>query len=1001
MIFPSQKRWNYYLIALVFPVFLWSQLYHSYGVDDLASRYFGLEYFPASWQASVFADDAYASLDEKKQNQFNLLSNALRLNYSAAEKMLMQFKSEYPNAKESATIDYDVANYYFNNEKYRYALKWFSRVTESQIPKLEVPVYNFNKGYTLFSAKRYEQAKPYLEKVKNAKDYESDAHYYLGHIAYQLDDYDTAVSEFNDITDPDQKENLNYFQADMNFRLGRFQQAIPLAKKVLEDPSTEVVSEASKIIGESHFNLGEYAAAIPYLEAYKGKKGKWDNTDFYQLGFAYYNTQSYEKALAQFNKIISANNALAQNAYYYLADCYMRLNNKAAAQNAFKKASEMNFDSEVAEDSFFNYAKLSYEIGNPYETPPQVLISFLDAYPKHEQAKLIGELLVSSYTKEGNYLEAIKILDGKSGYKDKATLEQVVLLQAIVEFNNARYNESSNLFMRVLKINENDFLEAYALYWLGRSEYERNLFDRALEHFKAFKKHPHRAWVESHNRLEYDIGYVYFKLGEYAFALEAFEAFDSKNNSFDTGFQRDTFLRMGDCSFAMRKYWPAMEHYTKALALNEAAGAYPSFQKAMSYGFVDRNPKKIETLLTLQRQYPKDPLLDDTLFELASAYSREGDSENAIATYDSLLKKFTNSPYLAQAALNKGLILYNTERYEQAQSVLEEVATQYKRYAVAEQAVRTLRELAVDQGKVGEFSQWIRSQGLTTFTDTELEKIAFEAAEKRFLEGNVKAAERLLTEYLNDYPQGVYVLTATYYLAELYFETQDLAKAQVAYEELAQGSVTNYTEKALVRLISLFKSEAEVRQSIPYLEKLDSIASFQENKRFALLNLMQAYYAEEAYLKTLLLTERVLNLPELESKLQWDALTLKAKSAVAIQDTLTAAETYKKLETAPESNIVAEALYFRAYQLYVDKKYESSNELIGKIAQLGSASGIWNVKALVLLAKNYYSLEDSFQAVFVLESVIENFSAYPEQIEEAQKLLERYTLDEKTPTDAN
>ena len=251
MIFPSKKSRIYYFFAFLLPLFVWGQLYHSQGADDLAARYIGLGYFPASWQASVFADDAYASAEEQQQNQFNLLSNALRLNYSAAEKMLMQFKSEYPNTKESATIDFDVANYYFNNEKYRYALKWFSRVSESQIPKLEIPVYNFNKGYTLFSAKRYKQAKPYLEKVKNDKEYESDAHYYLGHIAYQLDDYDTAVSEFSDISDPDQKENLNYFQADMNFRLGRFKQAIELAKKVLDDPVVNVVSKAFKANGYS------------------------------------------------------------------------------------------------------------------------------------------------------------------------------------------------------------------------------------------------------------------------------------------------------------------------------------------------------------------------------------------------------------------------------------------------------------------------------------------------------------------------------------------------------------------------------------------------------------------------------------------------------------------------------------------------------------------------------------------------------------------------------
>jgi len=1001
MILPSKKSRIYYYTTFLSPLFLWSQLYLSQGFDDLAARYFGLGYFPASWQASVFADDAYFSAEEQQQNQFNLLSNALRLNYSAAEKMLMQFKSEYPNAKESATIDFDVANYYFNNEKYRYALKWFSKVSESQIPKLEIPVYNFNKGYTLFSAKRYKQAKPYLEKVKNDKEYESDAHYYLGHIAYQLDDYNTAVSEFSDISDPDQKENLNYFQADMNFRLGRFNQAIELGKKVLNDSGVAIVSEASKIIGESHFNLGEYAAAIPYLEAYEGKKGKWNNIDYYQLGFAYYKTQTYDKALTQFNKIASGNNALAQNAYYYLADCYLRINNKIAAQNAFKRASEMNFDPQVKEDAFLNYAKLSYEIGNPYESPPQVLINFLDDYPKHQQSELIEELLVSSYTKEGNYLEAIKILDEESGYKDKEILEQVILLQSIVEFNNAKYDESSNLLKRVLKINENEFVEAFALYWLGRSEYERNQFDSALDYFKKFKKHPKRKLVDSCKRIDYDIGYVYFKLGEYPFALTAFEEFDSENSTFDPSFQRDTFLRMGDCSFAMKKYWPAMEHYNKAVALNESKGAYPNFQKAMSYGFVDRNPKKIETLLMLQRQYPKDPLLDDILFELASAYSREGNFNNAIATYDRLLDEFNTSPYLAQTALNKGLILYNTERYAQAQRVLEEVAVKYKRYAVAQQAVRTLRELAVDQGTVGKFTQWVRSQSLTTFTDNELEKTAFEAAEKSFLEGNAKAGERLLSEYLENYPQGTYYLTATYYLAELYFEKQDLENAQLAYEELAQGGITNYSEKALVRLVSLLKNKSELGRSIPYLEKLDSIASFKENKRFALLNLMQAHYSEKAYLKTLTLTERVLKLPDLESSLKWDALTLKAKSALAIKDSLIAAATYKMLETAPEPNIVAEALYFSAYQLYVDKQFKVSNAEIGKIAQLGSASGIWNVKALLLLAKNYYALEDSFQAVFVLESVIENFDAYPNQIEEAESLLELYTVNEKSDADEN
>lgn len=995
---PSKIGFKIMRFAFLSPVFLWGQLYHSQGVEDLAKRYFGLGYLPASWQASIFAEDAYASADEQQDNQFILLSNALRLNYNAAEEMLSQFKTEYPNFKEANTVDFDIANYYFNNEKYRYALKWYARVTESQLPKLSLATFNFNKGYTLFSAKRFEQAQPFLEKVKDDKEYKSDAHYYLGHIAYQLNDFDSAAGAFNRISDSSQKEDLTYFQTDMNFRLGRFEQAIELGKKVLLNATAEISSEVSKIIGESYFNLNNFAAALPFLEAYKGKKGKWDTTDYYQLGFAYYKTSAFESALSQFNKISNAKNSIAQSAYYYLADCYLRLNNKMAALNAFKKASEMTYDINIQEDAFFNYTKLSFELGNPYQTPSQVIIDFLEKYPKHEQAELIGELLVSSYTKTGNYQAAIQILDEKSGYKDKQTLERVVLLQAISSYANANYSESSDLFKRILKIKENRFFEAYALYWLGRSMYERNQFDEALDYFKNFKKHPNYKEVESYLRVDYDMGYVYFKLGEYSAALEAFERFDELNNSLDSNLQRDTFLRLGDCSFAMKNYWSAMEFYNKAIALNESKGAYPSFQKALSYGFVDRNPKKIETLLQIQQKYAKDPLLDDTLFELASAYSRAEESNKALEAYNQLLANFETSPYLAQAALNKGLILYNTERFEEAKRVLQEVALNYKRYAVGGQAVKTLREIAIDQDAVFEFSQWLQGQDLNTFSAIELEKTSFDAAEKRFLEGNSNAAERLLSEYLVRFPEGTYAYAATYYLAELYFERKDFDSALTAYQTLVEGPLTNYSEKALVRLTGLMKNKSESIKLIPYLEKLDTLASFEENRRYALLNLMQANFTETQYVKTLDYTERVLRLPDLEPNLKWDALLLKAKSALALRDSLTAADTYRQLENAPNPDRVAEALYFKSYQLYSTEKFAESNMEIAKIAQLGGSSGIWNVKALILLAKNYKALDDPFQAIFVLESVIENFEDFQEEREEAKRLLALYNENlNKTP----
>src|SRR5699024_1551809 len=120
-------------------------------------------------------------------------------------------------------------------------------------------------------------------------------------------------------------------------------------------------------------------------------------TDYYQLGYAYYKEGRYKAAISQFNKIINGQDEVAQNAYYHLAECYIKLGQKQRALNTFKKASEMNFDAKIKEDAALNYAKLSYDIGNSYTPVPVVLTQFLNTYPNSPEASKIKSLLVNSY----------------------------------------------------------------------------------------------------------------------------------------------------------------------------------------------------------------------------------------------------------------------------------------------------------------------------------------------------------------------------------------------------------------------------------------------------------------------------------------------------------------------------------------------------------------------------------------------------------------------------
>ena len=267
---------------------------------------------------------------------------SIRLNQSNAEQSIEQFLENYPTSPRQNTIYLDAGDYYFANAKYVRAQKWYKNVKINSLPAPKKEQFYFNNGYVNYVTKNYKEAQQNLSKVEYSDVYGAQAKYYMGFMSYEVDDYDSASKYLDQVSNQERYKNeLNYFQADLNFKIGAFQKALEMAKKALENANKKETSELSKIIGESYFNLKKYNEAIPYLKAYKGKKGKWTNVDFYQLGYAYYKQNDFENAIGEFNKIINGNNAIAQNAYYHLGESYINLEKKQEALNAFRSASEM------------------------------------------------------------------------------------------------------------------------------------------------------------------------------------------------------------------------------------------------------------------------------------------------------------------------------------------------------------------------------------------------------------------------------------------------------------------------------------------------------------------------------------------------------------------------------------------------------------------------------------------------------------------------------------
>ncbi|WP_353778087.1 tetratricopeptide repeat protein [Winogradskyella sp. 3972H.M.0a.05] len=945
---------------------------------------------------SLFDDIKTETEDEALQSDcsYYIANCAVRLNQQNADDLIQEFVDTYPTSTKRNTAFLDVGDYYYENNKYSYARKWYDKVDDTGLSRGERERFYFQYGYAAYATGSERQAQKFLNRVVDSKEYGSQAKYYIGYMAYEGDDYDKANEYFDQVSDEERyKEKLAYYQADLNFKLGKFEKAIELALEQLPKSDDNEKSELNKIIGESYFNLENYAEALPYLKEYKGKRGRWNNTDYYQLGYTYYKQNDFENAVAEFNKIVDGRNAVAQNAYYHLGESYINLDKKQEALNAFRYASQMDFDEKIQEDAWLNYAKISYEIGNPYQSVPQVLSGYLDKYPKTPYKEEIETLLIDSYITSKNYKEALVLLEGRNSFENKKAYQKVAFYRGIELYNESNYADAYEMFEKSLKEPQDPLFTSRATFWQAETDYHLTNYNDALIGFKQFQQQSQAQNTSEIKNIDYNIAYTYFKLKNYPSATASFEKFINANTD-DNLRRNDAYLRLGDGYFVSSKYNDAINAYDKAININEIESDYAYFQKAMSYGYIGQVPKKQSELNTFIIGYPRSSLRDDAMYELGNSYVKSGNVSEAMTMYDNLNSEYKSSEFVPKALLRQGLVYYNANDNESALSKFKRVASQFPSTEEAVQAVGTARLIYIDLGRTDEYAAWVKGLDYIEVTDAELDNTSYLAAEKQYLDGNTEKAIRQFNKYLNEFPNGIHALKSHFYLAQLYYKKELFDNAEPHYEYVVSKPNGEYTEQALVRLSEIYLNNSKWSASIPVLERLEAEADYPQNVTYAQSNLMNAYYQLEDYSKAETYAEKVLQNTKLDNKVKSDAQIIIARSAIKTGNEAKAKEAYAKVEKIATGVVAAEALYYNAYFKNKEGQFQASNNVVQKLAQDYSSYKYYSAKGLVVMAKNYYALNDAFQATYILESVISNFPEFDDVVEEAQAELSKIKAEE-------
>ncbi len=918
------------------------------------------------------------SRSHKEAAQFfdNVIGVILQKNH--AEEGLAAFMKEYPNSAYFSQANLPLADYYLAQKDFQKALETLQKVNQYQLSREENTQYILKLGYARFMTGDSAGAIEALEEAyRNVDESEKgDVAYMLGHLYYADGQNDQAFAYFDIIKNEEKYAQLvRPYYVQLYFNDKDYDKAIEEGNALLNyDLTDSYRAEVHKIIGESHFMKGDYAEAYPHLKTYLGTQSAPSESDLYEMGFVTSKLQNYTEAVSYYNQLTNSNSPMAQNAYYQLGNAYLQTGKKQEALSAFRSATQMNYDPQVQQLAHEQYAKLSYDIGNPFESAPTVIQDYIRKYPRSARVPEMKSLLVKSYLYSGNYketLDAIDKLANSTPETDKID-QEVSYLLGTEEFNKGNYDAAEKYFLRSLENNRSKEYTPRALYWLAQTYYMKGNYPSAIARYEKLTGED----FPEKQQLPYDLGYAYFKLKKFDSAGQYFKQYLQNPKP---EFKNDAELRLADVYYANNDLNKAIDLYNSA----DASDDYTLFQKGMALGFKGDTEAKIASLKSLLSKFPDSDYADDALYEIGTAYAAQDEFAQSGEYFSKVIKTSADKDLVANAQIYRAQNYIDLNQPDKALSELKSLGNQYKNTAYADKIVQAARPVFTQKGDVAGYESFAKSLGVRVDA-SDIDEINLTNARNLFAKKDYKAAIPYYEKYLSQNPTGDGLYQSQYELGESYYQNGNTAKALVVLQEVAAVQ-NDYQEDAQTRIAQIYLAQNNTAEAKRYLESLTSSSNV-GIKNFASIELMKIYAEESNFAKadqyaTLVLANSKNTASVLES-----ARVIKARSFMNSGKDKDAKTAYAALEKSSNTEVAAEALYAKAYYQNKAKAYQSSNETIFKLANNYASEQYWGAKALVVMAKNYLALKDKYQASYTADQIITNYAEYPDVVAEAKQV---------------
>lgn len=928
---------------------------------------------------------------------------ALKLLHPDAEFLLQRFIINNPESPQVRTVYMHLGRHYFDRKMYRKSIEYFEMVDVYDISADDKAEYYFKTGYSYFSNGEMDKAAAKFFEIKDAEsDYRIPALYYYSHIAYSNAKYQTALDGFLILkNDPNFKQVAPFYITQIYYLQTRYEAVISYAVPIVDSVKSEKQAEMNKLIGDSYYKSGKYKESIPYLQKYNSA-GNPSRSDHYSLGYAYYRNGEHKNAAAQFNHVVSGNDVMAQTAYYHMGDCYLKLNEKIYARNAYQGAAKMSFDKTIEEDATFSYAKLAYELSyNPFHEAIIALQNYLEKYPNSARKEEAYSFLINVYLTTKNYQSAIDALE-KIKDKDirmQSAYQFVVYNKGIESFLNGKFSEAITYLKKVKTYPLDKELNVASKYWIAEAQYSLGDYTKAIEAYNDFMAEPGAVNSEYYLNAYYNLGYAWytnsFSKGKYDVeyfnnALVAFKKFVSDAAQTEFKKKADACMRLGDIYYAKSENDNAVKFYEQAMVHSQDNMDYALFQQGMALKLSDKKTEAITAFKKIINHYSSSKFVADSKFEIAEIYRQNDNRAEAIEYYNEFIFGYPNHPNVKAALINLGQLHYLNKDYAKSEQHYKKVLKEYKDKESIESALNGLNPVYIATNRMDEYKELVEQYGMADEMKDKLEDDYYDAAAKYVTEEkNCEKAIEGFNKYLRDFADGKHALKAHHYRGDCLYDAKQYDLAIADYEYVVAQTSNTYSMNAAWKLaVMYYYQKKDYAMSLKYYDKMEQFSTKPKDLHNAYVGKLYCYnklgdHANAAKYGDLILADATSTDDEKTranySKANAYLMNLEYDNAITY---------YQNVYKVAQNALGAESRYQVAYIYYLKKDHKKSEKEIFDLGKQKPSYDYWVAKGYILLADNYVELGDNFQAKATLQSIIDNYSYEDEIVPTAKEKLQ-------------